>query len=262
LTHFPRSKFLFSPIVRLNRECDARNDRRFTVIPLGTRDWEYSRDYDIAVAPIDYKEGNRYLFIPTDRFLDEETARKNDVGIGDEVFMVGRFVTRAGVQKNNPSVRWGHVAMMPTEVVDDPDNPTEEEMCFTVEIHSIPGYSGSPVFVRPFPSPKLWSPDPASLAQQSLNTTTYTIIVDSEHRETGRTVDGGPWLLGIEKSYFHNYEHDELNDADVKMNTGMSCVVPAWHVLGSLNSKDMVQQRKEEQRRLLERYHQRGTTET
>ena len=45
--------------------------------------------------------------------------------------------------------------MIPGEPVYHPSNKSEEQESFLVEIHSISGYSGSPVFVRPFMVAKL-----------------------------------------------------------------------------------------------------------
>jgi hypothetical protein len=50
--------------------------------------------------------------------------------------------------------------------------------------------------------------------------------------------------------------------AKVKTNTGMACVVPAWHILELLNSDRVRLQRKWEQERLRHDHESRGTTET
>lgn len=216
------------------------------MIPLTDSDWTYSDDHDIAAAPIDYVKGNKYLFISVERFLTQMLAATHDVGIGDEVFMVGRFINNEGRQQNNPAVRFGNVCMMPTDV-SDIDDPTRQEESFCIETHTIPGYSGSPVFVRPVPSHKLY-------AHESFGSPTNTAMFAnpvSISSEAGTTrIFGGPWLLGIEWGYIHYYDPQD-EQKKVKFNTGMSGVVPAWHILELLNSEKLKEQRRQEQERLI-----------
>jgi hypothetical protein len=262
-----------STVVRLNRD-DRASKERTLVIPLRRSEWIRDDDHDIAVAPIDFKKGVKYLFVSTERFLTQDVAVEFDVGIGDDVFMVGRFIDHEGRQQNNPSVRWGHVAMMPTAVADQ-DAPTKKEESFIIEIHTISGYSGSPVFVRPVETPKL-------LPQWPLPSVTNTHIMLSGSASfpppgvapPSRPVvkrDGGPWLLGVEWSYLHYWEPEQVKvdrgvkrdpDKLMRVNTGMSAVVPAWHLLRLLKRDELELQRKEEQEKMLENIEREGTTET
>lgn len=67
------------------------------------------------------------------------------LGPGDDVFVTGLFVNRAGSQRNIPIVRVGTVAAIPEEKV---QWGGEEIDAYLVETHSIGGISGSPVFVH------------------------------------------------------------------------------------------------------------------
>jgi hypothetical protein len=241
-----------SPVVRLNRVATSTTGSRVSVIPLTAADWTESTGHDIAVAPIPYAEGNRYFFIASTAFLTQGIATANDVGIGDETFMVGRFINHEGKQQNNPSVRWGHVSMMPVEVVDDPADPKAREMCFAVEMRSLPGYSGSPVFVRPFSTPKLISRPHFIVPDPGTNTAVYA------ERWPVDSVPAGPWLLGIQSIAVVDF----VEHKGVKHNTGMCGAIPAWHILDLLNTEKMRLQRKQEQELLRERYERSGTTET
>jgi hypothetical protein len=249
------------PVVRLNREQTSTSGSRTSVIPFTVEDWTCSADHDIAVAPIRYEEDLKYLFIAREKFLTVDKAARYDVGIGDEVFMVGRFINHEGKQVNNPSVRWGNISMMPVDVADDPDHPNQKEQGFVVESRSIPGYSGSPVFVRPFPTPKLMSKTEmlGAAAEIVANTVVYTSCIPSSPRDrnASESVSGGPWLLGIQRAYIHFIDPED----QVKKNTGMSCVVPAWYILELLNTEKMVAQRRAEQERLRDR-HEQATTPT
>jgi hypothetical protein len=141
-----------------------------------------------------------------------------DIGLGDEVFLMGRFVSHDGKQRNLPAMRWGHVAMMPFEPVYHPSNPSQTQESFLIEIHTVSGYSGSPVFVRPFDSAKVFLSDMTPKGEN--------------YR--------GPWLLGVEWGYINN--HDQRQN-----NTGMSGVVPAWRLKELLDTEELRLQRRQMQ---------------
>src|SRR5262249_10266519 len=77
-----------NPIVRLNT-----HDGRFDVIPISHEDWTFTDYDDIAVAPVQFSQAYKFLSVNVVAFLSKETAASQDVGIGDEVFMVGRFIS-------------------------------------------------------------------------------------------------------------------------------------------------------------------------
>jgi hypothetical protein len=220
----PAEKRPPSPVVRLNKH-DGTHD----VIDLTTNDWIYTSDQDIAVVPITHNPAHKYLFVSVTKFLTKDFAAMADVGIGDEVFMVGRLVHHDGQQRNIPSVRWGHISIMPLEPSKHPTNSTGEQESFMVEIHSVSGYSGSPVFVRPFSTRKLHVSIPVSFESME------------EARKHYDDLPAGPWLLGVEWGYVRNHDQS-LN------NTGISGVVPAWLLIDLLNTEKLQMQRYQEQK--------------
>jgi hypothetical protein len=70
--------------------------------------------------------------------------------IGDEVCAIGLYTSHYGHTKNIPIVRIGHIAAMPEEPIQIGSAYTEG---YIIELHSIAGLSGSPVFVNP---PSVW----------------------------------------------------------------------------------------------------------
>ena len=68
-----------------------------------------------------------------------------NIGPGDDVFMIGRFINRDGGQENTPSVRFGNISMMALRGHNAPQ-------FISVEMRSMGGYSGSPaiVYIPPF----------------------------------------------------------------------------------------------------------------
>jgi hypothetical protein len=103
---------------------------------------------DVAAAAIDFDTPAGSLvgalswadFGPTPERLEEL-----NVGIGDDVLMLGRFVGHTGRQRNQPLARFGNIAMMPGERVKD-GRGLLVDACL-VEMRSMPGFSGSPVFI-------------------------------------------------------------------------------------------------------------------
>jgi hypothetical protein len=218
------------------------------VIPAQIDDWTCSEEDDLAILPIEHRKYYTYMCINTDAFLTKEIAfQEADVGIGDEVFMVGRFMSHDGKQKNSPSLRWGHISTIPDKPVYHPSNKSGHQESFLVEIHSISGYSGSPVFVRSFPTQKL--------RMGTATNTSVTEMAESSWRPAGQPTSRGPWLLGVEWGYISSHEQS-LN------NTGISGVVPAWSLLGLLNIEKLKMMRTKEQRSLVDRVREGGTALT
>ena len=189
-------------------------DGRTTVIPYCADDWVVSPEHDLTYALLEPSVGSGFA-IDTSIFVSRNAIDRWDIGLGDEVFLTGRFINHDGKQKNLPSLRWGHVAMMPGEPVYHPSNCTNEQESFLIEIHTMPGYSGSPVFVRPFVTSK--------------------IILSTEPVRCP-DLSAGPWLLGVEWGY--------INSHNQELNTSMSGVVPAWHLRNLLDTIDARKVRK------------------
>ena len=135
-----------SPIIRLN----TRDGEKGT-IELTASDWISIEPADIAVAPVTLSKRDwKALSIPITMCLTEQESRKLEVGIGDDVFMVGRFISNEGRQQNRPAVRFGNISMMP--VHDEPigldkDTGIKPQVAYLIETRTVPGFSGSPVFL-------------------------------------------------------------------------------------------------------------------
>lgn len=221
-----------APVIRINTTDDA-----FEVLELNASDWiRHKAGDDVAVCPIGLSsEHYRYRSIPTSLFLNDNLLLMYNIGIGDDVFVVGRFVNHEGRQRNLPSVRFGNIGMMPWEPIKKNDGFLQE--CFLVELRSVGGYSGSPVFV--------WRPvEGMNFGVTDINyTPAYT----------------GPWLLGIDSGHLPDYRYvldnnNRATNSKVEIGSGMALVVPAWKLLELLESENFMSQRQqkeeEEQKRL------------
>jgi hypothetical protein len=239
LDNLERPEHLPKSVVRLNTE-----DGKTSIIPAKPEDWYLSDNHDLAVLPIRYRDGDKFLSINARTFLTREIATQQDVGIGDEVFMIGRFINHEGNQRNSPTIRFGHVSMMPSE--DDPvvhrNSPTGKQVSFLVEVHTVPGYSGSPVLVRPFPTEKLPATTHRTRYTQSFEARPYLQMVTT-------LLMGGPWLLGVQWGILNL---PDPRDDKRSLYSGLSGVVPAWYLRDLLDSPPVRAQHAEEQRRFVE----------
>lgn len=102
---------------------------------------------DLAILPAGIDHALYDVFaIHLDTTKWKEQIEQNGQGYitqGDEICIAGLYTSHYGYDKNMPVVRIGHVAAIPEEKVLTPWGYTKG---FLVEVHSIAGLSGSPVF--------------------------------------------------------------------------------------------------------------------
>lgn len=206
-----------TPVVRLNTE-----DGDVEIIEPQQSEWHYhpNRD-DVAVLPLGlrsehpkfqsmYVESNIGPVIDEGHLFSETKCPR--VQPGTDAFFVARYVTVSGVQRNLPVVRFGAVAMAPTEPIERPDGTPQDS--FLVEARSQNGFSGSPVFVYDVLGGGLGNP--------------YAGI-------------GNIAMLGIVWGHLPTPTGE---------NSNMACVVPAWKIVELIETKELVNLREEQKRKL------------
>lgn len=107
-----------------------------------------SSTHDLAILALHGMPTNTFdLFLmPAELAITRERAREEDIGVGDDVFTVGRFLGHDGRERNLPTVRFGAISMMPEQPIHNPTTGLDEES-FLVELRSLTGFSGAPVFL-------------------------------------------------------------------------------------------------------------------
>ena len=213
-------------VIRINTK-----DGKFDVIKTTQKQWiRHKKGDDVAIAAItmdgDYHD---YGSIGADSLITKEFIDKFGVGGGDEVYMVGRFINREGKQKNLPAVRKGIVASIDTEAIRHDTLGIDQES-FLVEIHSISGYSGSPVLL-------IIEPFHERHKEIDFDDASHVFALHSR-------------LLGVDWGHLPKKElvHDKLHnptDFYVKVNAAMMLVVPAWKIQDILDLPEQVKLRKE-----------------
>src|SRR5260221_2057194 len=111
---------------------------------LGSSGWGPSPDdSDVSLFPMGLSSDfHQFRYIDMSAFLTKEEVGKHNVGPGDDIFMVGRFVKHAGDRKNLPMVRLGYIGMMPNEPIEHPHWKTPQES-YLADMRSGGGCSGS-----------------------------------------------------------------------------------------------------------------------
>jgi hypothetical protein len=194
------------------------NDGHIETVEIEEPSWiRHPEGDDLAIAAVGLSADHVvYRYVGLDQLISTEIINAHNIGPGDDVFVVGRFVHHDGKQRNLPSVRFGNIAQMPGEKIRFPDGHEQES--FLVEARSIAGYSGSPVFIQ---IPR-WS----SGAGRFNTNWGY-----------------GPWLLGID--HCHLSANEPVREKPlgkpvnpnwyVNNNTGMMGVIPAWRLAEMFN---------------------------
>lgn len=100
---------------------------------------------DVAVIPW-APNINPFQFttVPRSLFATSDVVERENIDAGDDVFVTGLFVNHVGQHRNLPLIRVGNIAAMPEEPVQTRIGPMD---AYLIEVRSIGGLSGSPVFV-------------------------------------------------------------------------------------------------------------------
>ena len=128
-------------VIRLN--CKDGSADIFETDP---SDWEFEpKSYDLAVMPFRYDEKkHRAAFLSHEMIATSKDITERSIGIGDDIFMLGRFVDHDGGTENRPAARFGNVSIMSQPVTQKNGARLPSHI---LDVHSRTGYSGSPVFV-------------------------------------------------------------------------------------------------------------------
>jgi hypothetical protein len=127
--------------LRLNKK-----DGGVSFIETTVRDWMFPEtSADIAIIQMDFSSADfDQCAFPFEGFATADVLGKY-VGMGTEVFALGLFDKHRGQERNLPIFRSGNVASIPREPLHDRKR-NKVYSAYLVELRSIGGLSGSPVF--------------------------------------------------------------------------------------------------------------------
>jgi hypothetical protein len=116
-----------STVIRLNTK-DGKD-----IMPTARSAWQtHHAGDDLAACLISFDPANyKFNHVPRSIFLSRENVKALNVGPGDDVFVVGRFINHEGRQMNLPTARFGNIGQMPWEPIKQDDGFEQES--FLVE---------------------------------------------------------------------------------------------------------------------------------
>lgn len=170
-------------------------------------------------------------YIPETIFVKEEQFTKKGLGIGDEVFVSGLFHFSRGEQSNSPILRVGNIAMVPKEkVLGGRDYGLMDAVL--VDVQSIGGLSGSPVFVRPT----------VNVAKGSRGKVRRATVAKASSADY--------YLLGIihghwEENSANQNQMQRANGQPNALSNGISIATPARKILETLYQPCLLEQRED-----------------
>ena len=183
--------------------------------------WESPKDKSLDIAIFfGFVKDADHFFLDRELALTPEKAQELSVGVGDEIFITGLFSYYAGNVRNVPIVRVGNLAAYPEERIRVKE--FGEMDAYLIEVRSIRGLSGSPVFYNAYGShfgvfrpsaPYIFSP----IQNQSFN---LIGIVHGHYRQ---------------KSSEENVTDSSIGRGIEEINTGIAIVVPVAKVLESFD---------------------------
>jgi hypothetical protein len=188
----------------------------------GSQKWFYhpteKDSVDVAVMPFGSSRFNEYdiEWIPEEIFATDQRISEFDIGLGDELVIIGLFTRFFGRTTLTPIVRTGNIAMMPKDKL--PIGSFGEIEAYLAEGRSIGGLSGSPVFVR-----------------NTVKMPTQTADRQLKHL-SGL---GQSHLLGLVHGHWDLPVSFSTTEQSEAVNMGVSIIVPAKKILETLHNPEL-----------------------
>jgi len=180
-------------VIRVNRRDGGEPD----IYAMDERLWvHHPEGDDVSIIPVIgvlHDQRHRISLCDTRRIMTEQGAQELQLGVGDEVCMIGRFINHQGRRENLSAARFGCISIMPEPIWNKA--VLKDQISFAVEMRSRTGFSGSPVIVYRTPA---------------------TIL------DVGLETDNFWGLLGVNWGYIFDEDGE---------NTWLNGVVPGWKIM-------------------------------
>ena len=242
------------------------------LIDLDASEWTWRTGWeDVAVVDITDHIDTRdqVSYVPKTMMCGPYIRDEVGLNIGDDGFMLGLFVPNPGKERNAIAARFGNISMMadktsPIKHGIEATGEVYNTPCFVFDIHSRPGFSGSPVFVYRTPEMDLRDIEGSTVGWRAIHrglpgkTSEDTLPPDIEIVNPNDRGQRFLRLLGIHVSQFNDQIEirkrkrnkdseagDPVNVGDVVAFPGsMTIVVPAWQILALIREEPrLIEQR-------------------
>jgi hypothetical protein len=260
-------------------------DRKRRPMEFDPAEWTANREKeDLAVVDITdrikvAKDGDEISYVPLDLFATQDFLNYVEFDVGEDGFMLGLFSGQPGIDRNAVAARFGNVSLLAdkTSPIERPNtiiggDSKFSSPCHVFDMHSRPGFSGSPVFVYRTPDGDL-----RDMSRKETRRAVRLPVMDSGRgRLRGATqsvemvevdYDNNRFLrlFGIHVAQFYDeVEVTKVNAGAEKKGKGagpikdgdairfpgsMSIIVPAWEILKLLECPDLKKQREDRKER-------------
>ena len=223
-------------VIRVNT-----NDGGMDIFELDPCEWHFKPHWhDLAVVPIPLDPAKHsFSYIDSRMLAIEPYLSHAQIGPGEDIFLIGRFVDHDGGQTNIPAVRFGHISVMPQPI----KQPTKAEglPSYILDVHSRSGYSGSPVFVYRTPGSDLTHPETRNGVHQ------FVMMLGVHWGQFPEK-----WEIDTDANVRRQVADLHANPKYVTGMSGMTLAIPAEAILELLNMPKLKQERDkifEDQRR-------------
>lgn len=203
--------------VRLNRN-DGKPPDCMKIEPENIYPHSGPHDLAIVLVPIDAAQ-TKFNGVPSRICITEANVKDHCVGIGDDVYLIGRFIGHEGKVHNEPTARFGNISATNRPMHNLEAGISEDS--FAVETRSKPGYSGSGVFVYGTRATDVFKTGRAP------NKVNFEFLL------------GVLWGQITEKRPLKDVDGKVVNGPHVTEASGLSAVVPAWYILELLEQSDL-----------------------
>jgi hypothetical protein len=183
--------------------------------------WEHPDEgVDIVAFRTLHYDITKYEAIPKDIIATKDIMADEDIKASAAVIFPGLLINFLGENTNHPILKDGTIALIPSETIPFRFNCGNKEIntkqdLILVNTISIPGLSGSPVFLSPHPR---------------LKKNTYTF-------------GGKSYLLGVMHGFFPALPRQTIKVETTEAryfyqdNSGIAIVFPAWRILEIFNTE-------------------------
>jgi hypothetical protein len=217
------------------------------ILEFDPADWEFiPGGPDIAVIPhtlLRIRESvHEIVSLHLNMFLTEIDVPKLNIGPGEDIFMIGRFVDHDGAASNVPSARFGNISVMPQPI----PQPTgaKDRKSFILDVHSRTGYSGSPVFVYRTFGGDLTTYD---LTLESVNLFGSLTAKPESHFIKLLGIHWGQfpeqWEIKFKKKTIIGEVSSHADPRYIEGMSGMTLAIPAWTLREFLDMRKFVDER-------------------
>jgi hypothetical protein len=237
-------------IIRVNTR-----DGKSRLIKYEPHEWKCpANGDDLAIIDVTREldpNGDEAIGLYEDMFLSEDLIRTFSIGVGDDAFMCGLFVSHHGGERNVPVIRFGNLSMMATAAAPVELETGASRACFLMDTRSRTGFSGSPVFLYRTATGDLtrirygWTRDPEK---------DHVILASGPYDEFWGLLGihcGQFWdTIEVRKTRTTERLGDSIAEGDkLEIQSGMTIVIPAWRIKEFIDSQgfEMARQKREDE---------------